>query len=49
MNSSFLSPLGGLLVDVLAAGVFADISTQDAFCSKGGCVISNVFDQSPNG
>lgn len=36
-------------VGVLEAGGFADIKTHDAFCSKGDCVISNVFDQSPNG
>ena len=34
-------------VGVLEAGGFADISTHDAFCPKLDCVISNVFDQSP--
>ena len=36
-------------VGVLSAGGFANISTHDQFCSKLDCVISNVFDQSPNG
>merc|ERR1719181_1944411 len=36
-------------VGVLQAGGFANIATHDAFCTKGDCVISNVFDQSPNG
>merc|ERR1719181_2161417 len=36
-------------VGVLQAGGFANIATHDAFCAKGDCVISNVFDQSPNG
>ena len=33
---------------VLKAGGIADIATHDAFCSKLDCVISNVYDQSPN-
>ena len=36
-------------VGVLEAGGFANITTHDAFCEKGDCVISNVFDQSPQG
>lgn len=36
-------------IGVLKAGGFANIATHDAFCAKGDCVISNVFDQSPNG
>ena len=36
-------------VGVLSTGSFADISTQDAFCSRGDCVISIVYDQSPMG
>ena len=34
-------------VGVLEAGGFADISTHDAFCKQLDCVISNVYDQSP--
>jgi len=34
-------------VGVLSPGGFANISTHDAFCGKGDCVIANVFDQSP--
>merc|ERR1719188_2712112 len=36
-------------IGVLKAGGFANIATHDAFCAKGDCVISNVFDQSPMG
>jgi hypothetical protein len=36
-------------VSVFQAGGFANTATQDAFCVKGDCVISNVFDQSPMG
>ena len=36
-------------IGVLSAGGFADISAHDAFCSQLDCVISNVYDQSPNG
>ena len=36
-------------IGVLEAGGFADIATHDAFCAKLDCVISNVFDQSPQG
>ena len=36
-------------VGVLSVGGFADIATHDAFCAKMDCVISNVYDQSPNG
>jgi len=36
-------------VPVLSAGGFADKKAHDAFCPKMDCVISNVFDQSPNG
>ena len=32
---------------VLKAGGVADIATHDAFCAKLDCVISNVYDQSP--
>lgn len=36
-------------VGVLAPGGFADIASHDAFCAPANdCVISNVFDQSPN-
>ena len=36
-------------VGVLAPGGFADIAVHDAFCAPANdCVISNVFDQSPN-
>ena len=34
-------------IGLLNAGGFANIATHDAFCSKGDCVISNIFDQSP--
>ena len=34
-------------ISVLQPGGFANIATQDAFCTAGDCVISNVFDQSP--
>jgi hypothetical protein len=34
-------------IGVLSAGGFADKSQHDTFCSKMDCVISNVFDQSP--
>ena len=33
-------------VDALEPGGFANISTQDAFCTKGDCVIGKVYDQS---
>jgi len=36
-------------VPVLSAGGFANKAAHDQFCSKLDCVISNVFDQSPNG
>lgn len=36
-------------VSVLSPGGFANIATHDAFCVKGDCVISNVYDQSPMG
>ena len=36
-------------IGLLAAGGFADKKTHDAFCAKLDCVISNVFDQSPQG
>lgn len=36
-------------VPVTAAGGFADKAAHDAFCPLLDCVISNVFDQSPNG
>ena len=32
---------------MLKAGGVADIATHDAFCAKLDCVISNVYDQSP--
>lgn len=34
-------------ISVLVAGGFADISVHDAFCANLDCVISNVYDQSP--
>jgi hypothetical protein len=34
-------------IGVLSAGGFADKPQHDTFCSKMDCVISNVFDQSP--
>ena len=36
-------------VGVLNAGGFANITTHDTFCAKLDCVISYVFDQSPQG
>jgi len=36
-------------IGVLKAGGFADIAAHEAFCSSKDCVISNVFDQSPQG
>jgi hypothetical protein len=36
-------------VSVLSAGGFANIATHDSFCEKLDCVISLVFDQSPQG
>eukprot|EP01047_Picozoa_sp_COSAG01_P039659 COSAG01_NODE_3291_length_6306_cov_2.411632_1_plen_178_part_00 len=36
-------------VGVLRAGGFANISAQDTFCTKGDCVISKIYDQSPQG
>lgn len=36
-------------VSVLEAGGFANITTHNLFCAKLDCVISNVFDQSPQG
>jgi len=37
-------------IGVLTAGGFANITTHDDFCGpEGDCVISNVFDQSPQG
>jgi len=36
-------------VGVLKAGGFANIKTHETFCAKLDCVISNVFDQSPQG
>ena len=36
-------------VGVLAAGGFANVTAHDAFCVNMDCVISNVYDQSPNG
>jgi hypothetical protein len=36
-------------IGLLAVGGFADISAHEKFCSKLNCVISNVFDQSPQG
>ena len=34
-------------IGVLTAGGFADKAAHDAFCPKMDCVISNIFDQSP--
>ena len=36
-------------IGVLQAGGFANATQHDAFCIKLDCVISNVFDQSPQG
>lgn len=36
-------------IPALEAGGFADISVHDSFCADLDCVISNVFDQSPQG
>ena len=36
-------------VEVLKAGGFANIATQNTFCAKLDCVISIVYDQSPQG
>jgi len=36
-------------IGVLAAGGFANITAHEAFCPNKDCVISNVFDQSPQG
>ena len=36
-------------IGVLEAGGFADIAAHEKFCAAGDCVISNVFDQSPQG
>lgn len=34
---------------MLAAGGFANVAAHEAFCPDKDCVISNVFDQSPQG
>lgn len=36
-------------IGVLSPGGFANITAHDTFCPKLDCVISNVFDQTPNG
>jgi hypothetical protein len=36
-------------IGVLKPGGFADITAHEKFCSAGDCVISNIFDQSPQG
>ena len=36
-----------LNVGVLKPGGFANVATHDAFCAKGDCLVSNIFDQSP--
>lgn len=36
-------------VGVLEPGGFANIATHDAFCPQLDCVISNIYDQSPQG
>jgi hypothetical protein len=36
-------------IGVLKAGGFANIAKHESFCTKLDCVISNVFDQSPQG
>ena len=36
-------------ISVLTAGGFADKAAHDAFCPNLDCVISNIFDQSPQG
>jgi|EP01043_Picozoa_sp_COSAG02_P025753 hypothetical protein len=35
-------------ISVLKPGGFADIAAHEKFCATGDCVISNIFDQSPN-
>jgi hypothetical protein len=35
-------------ISVLKPGGFADIAAHEKFCADGDCVISNIFDQSPN-
>ena len=36
-----------LNIGVLKPGGFANVATHDAFCAKGDCLVSNIFDQSP--
>ena len=36
-------------IGVLKAGGFANIAKHESFCTKLDCVISNIFDQSPQG
>lgn len=36
-------------IGVLTPGGFADIAAHDKFCPALDCVISNIFDQSPQG
>eukprot|EP00658_Telonema_sp_P-2_P076682 TRINITY_DN675_c0_g1_i12.p1 TRINITY_DN675_c0_g1~~TRINITY_DN675_c0_g1_i12.p1 ORF type:complete len:309 (-),score=77.27 TRINITY_DN675_c0_g1_i12:99-1025(-) len=36
-------------IGVLSPGGFADVAAHEAFCSELDCVISNVYDQSPQG
>jgi len=48
-NVTRISDGKSINVGVLKAGGFANITTHDTFCAKLDCVISNVFDQSPQG
>jgi len=36
-------------ISVLGPGGFANIAAHETFCSRGECVIKNIFDQSPKG
>ena len=36
-------------IPVLAAGGYANSAVQDAFCAGSDCVVTHIFDQSPNG
>ena len=35
-------------VKVMTAGGYANAAFQDAFCSRTDCIVSQIFDQSPN-
>ena len=36
-------------IGLLTTGGYADSSSQDTFCNGAGCVVSRIFDQSPQG